>query len=71
VVVTANHFWDGGIVAGVLLALAMLAYRGWRAARLALGRRLRPQPAGPRVRPGPAGEPGRVHAPVRGPAEAD
>jgi hypothetical protein len=71
VVVTANHFWADGIVAGVLLALAMLAYRGWRAARLALGRRLRPQPAGPRVRPGPAGEPGRVHAPVRGPAEAD
>ena len=71
VVVTANHFWADGIVAGVLLALAMLAYRGWRAARLALGRRLRPQPAGPRVRPGLAGEPGRVHAPVQGPAEAD
>ena len=66
VVVTANHFWADGIVAGVLLALAMLAYRGWRAARLALGRRLRPQPAGPRARPGLAGEPGRVPAPVRG-----
>lgn len=30
VVVTANHFWADGIVAGVLLLLSMLAYRAWR-----------------------------------------
>jgi hypothetical protein len=71
VVVTANHFWADGIVAGVLLALAMLAYGAWRAALRALGRRLRPQPAGPPVPAGLAGEPGRVHVPVPGPAEAD
>jgi hypothetical protein len=50
VVVTANHFWADGIVAGVLLAAAMLAYRAGRASRRALRRllagRLRPQPAG-------------------------
>ncbi len=50
VTVTANHFWADGIVAGVLLAAAMLAYRAGRASRRALGRvlagRLRPQPAG-------------------------
>jgi hypothetical protein len=55
----------------VLLALAMLAYGAWRAALRALGRRLRPQPAGPPVPAGLAGEPGRVHVPVPGPAEAD
>jgi len=36
VVVTANHFWADGIVAEVLLVLAMLAYQAGRAARLAL-----------------------------------
>ena len=38
VVVTANHYWADGIVAGALLALTMLAYRAGRAARQALGR---------------------------------
>jgi multisubunit Na+/H+ antiporter MnhF subunit len=38
VVVTANHFWADGIVAGALLILAMLAYR----AAVALARLLRP-----------------------------
>jgi PAP2 superfamily len=41
VVVTANHFWADGIVAEVLLVLAILAYQAGRAARLALGRALR------------------------------
>ncbi len=41
VVVTANHFWADGIVAEVLLVLAMLAYQAGRAARLALERALR------------------------------
>jgi hypothetical protein len=47
VVVTANHFWADGIVAGALLVLAMLAYQTGRALQRALGRalqrRLRPE----------------------------
>jgi PAP2 superfamily len=40
VVVTANHFWADGIVAGVLLVLAMLAYRAGAAAYWVLRVRL-------------------------------
>jgi hypothetical protein len=50
VVVTANHFWADGIVAGALLILAMLTYR----AAVALARWLR---RGPRL---PAGVPDRA-----------
>ncbi|MGZ4552855.1 MAG: phosphatase PAP2 family protein, partial [Mycobacteriaceae bacterium] len=46
VIVTANHFWADGIVAGGLLVLAMLACHAARASWRALGRRLRPHPAG-------------------------
>jgi hypothetical protein len=57
VVVTANHFWADGIVAAALLGLSMLAYRAGTAARRALGRRHRPQPAGLAAgAAGPAGE---------------
>ena len=54
VVVTANHYWADGIVAAVLLALAMLAWRAGRAARRALRRRHRPRlAASPGAEPGP------------------
>jgi hypothetical protein len=66
VVVTANHFWTDGIVAGALLALAMVAYRAGRAARQALASRLRPQPAGAPAPPGLAAEPGYAHVPAQG-----
>jgi PAP2 superfamily len=48
VVVTANHFWADGIVAGALLLLAMAAYRACGAAGRALRRphTLGRQPAG-------------------------
>ena len=67
VVVTANHFWADGIVAGALLALAILAYRAGHATRRALASRLRRQPAlrtrGPggriRIRPRPGARPAR------------
>ncbi len=47
VVVTANHFWADGIVAGALLLLGMLAYQAYRASWRALRgiRMLRRQPA--------------------------
>jgi hypothetical protein len=66
VVVTANHIWADGIVAGALLALAMVAYRAGRAARRALASRLRPQPAGPPTAPGLAAGPGYAHVPAQG-----
>src|ERR1022692_2200773 len=65
VVVTANHFWADGIVAGALLALAMLAYRAGRAARRTLASRLHPQPADSPTPPGLAGEPGYAHVPAQ------
>jgi len=61
VVVTANHYWADGIVAAVLLALAMLAWRAGGAARRAVRRRLRPRPAAspePDSAPGAAWLPG-------------
>jgi PAP2 superfamily len=66
VVVTANHFWADGIVAGALLALAMVAYRAGRAARRALASRLRPQPAGSRTPPAVAAGSGYAHVPAQG-----
>jgi PAP2 superfamily len=66
VVVTANHFWADGIVAGALLALAMLAYRAGRAAQQALGSRLRAQPISSRAPAGLAGESGYVPVPTPG-----
>jgi hypothetical protein len=55
VVVTANHYWADGIVAGVLLALSMLAWDAGAAARRALRRRLRPRLGGsPEPEPEPA-----------------
>ena len=66
VVVTANHFWADGIVAGALLARAMLAYRAGQVTRRALASRLRPRLAGPPVPPGLAGEAGYAHVPGQG-----
>jgi hypothetical protein len=66
VVVTANHFWADGIIAGALLALAMLAYRAGRATRRALASRLRPQPAGSRTPPALAAGSRYVHVPAQG-----
>ncbi len=62
VVVTANHFWADGIVAGVLLLLSMLAYRAGLASWHALRRTLaRPSADGgegiPARSPETAGEP--------------
>jgi hypothetical protein len=81
VVVTANHFWADGIVAAALLALAILAYRAGRTSWQALGRRLRPQPAGLPGSPGPAAlasgpaalasKSGHVHIPMQGPLDED
>ena len=52
VVVTANHFWLDGIVAALLLALALLVQRAGRAVRRALRSRWR------RRGPGRDGQPG-------------
>lgn len=62
VVVTANHFWADGIVAGALLLLSMLAYRAGLASWHALRRmtRRRPPAGGesiPAQLPGTASEP--------------
>ena len=66
VVVTANHFWADGIVAGALLALAMLAYRAGRATRRALASRLRPQPADSRTPRALAAGSSYAHVPAQG-----